>query len=408
MAYPNTLDNLPTVSAGQLITAAYQNSQTNAINAVETELGILPKGPYSDVAQAVSRVADIGLCEGRLTLSTATPVTTSDVTAATTVYFTPYQGNRIALYDGTNWKVLSFSEVSVAVPATLFRLFDVFAYDNAGAVAMETVDWNQTTGAITDATNASPIVITSTAHGLSNGNVVGVAGVGGNTAPNGKTWYVYNVTANTFELTDSSGNGAYTSGGTWYKIPNTRATALSLQNGVHVKSGAATRRYLGTAMTAGTSGQAEDSTAKRLLWNCYNRKLRPLNVKDANTSWTYTSSIRSANGNYQNSVTLVLGLSEDAVLAHVYGSLTNSSGGNYASVGIGINDFSTSSAQIQAGAENSAGQLAELHARYRGFPGIGMRQMVWLEYSQAVGTSTWYGSNNGNSRMSGLIVEVMA
>lgn len=95
------------------------------------------------------------------------------------------------------------------------------------------VDWNtdtinaalvdlatSTTGvkAITGATNASPIVITATSHGFSNGDLVVVVGVGGNLAANGM-WKIANVATNTFELTDyetganSTGSGTYTSGG---------------------------------------------------------------------------------------------------------------------------------------------------------------------------------------------------
>lgn len=70
-------------------------------------------------------------------------------------------------------------------------------------------------GTITGATNASPIVITSASHGLQNGQRVTVSGVGGNTAANG-TFKVANVTTDTFELSGSTGNGAYTSGGTWH------------------------------------------------------------------------------------------------------------------------------------------------------------------------------------------------
>jgi len=65
---------------------------------------------------------------------------------------------------------------------------------------------------ITGAANASPIVITSSSHGLANGDQVSISGVGGNTAANG-TWTVAGVTTNTFQLSGSTGNGAYTSGG---------------------------------------------------------------------------------------------------------------------------------------------------------------------------------------------------
>jgi hypothetical protein len=72
--------------------------------------------------------------------------------------------------------------------------------------------------AITAASNATPIVITSTSHGFANGDVLVIRGILGNTAANG-TWQIANQAANTFELKtlkdnqNSTGNGAYTSGG---------------------------------------------------------------------------------------------------------------------------------------------------------------------------------------------------
>lgn len=74
-------------------------------------------------------------------------------------------------------------------------------------------------GNVTGATNASPIVITSASHALSNGNVVKIIGVLGNTGANG-VWTVANVATNTFELVDSIGNGTYAAGGTWKKGRN--------------------------------------------------------------------------------------------------------------------------------------------------------------------------------------------
>jgi len=70
------------------------------------------------------------------------------------------------------------------------------------------------TGSITGATNASPIVITSASHGLTTGTRVTITGVGGNTAANG-SFIITNVSSSTFSLDGSTGNGAYTSGGTW-------------------------------------------------------------------------------------------------------------------------------------------------------------------------------------------------
>jgi hypothetical protein len=70
-------------------------------------------------------------------------------------------------------------------------------------------------GSVTGASNTTPIVITSSSHGLSDGTTVTVEGVGGNTAANG-TFTVANATTDTFELEGSAGNGSYTSGGSWH------------------------------------------------------------------------------------------------------------------------------------------------------------------------------------------------
>ncbi len=71
---------------------------------------------------------------------------------------------------------------------------------------------------ITGATNAAPIVITtSAAHGFSTGDRVDVSGVLGNTAANG-IWDITVMSATQFSLDNSTGNGAYTSGGTVERV----------------------------------------------------------------------------------------------------------------------------------------------------------------------------------------------
>jgi hypothetical protein len=77
---------------------------------------------------------------------------------------------------------------------------------------------------ITAATNASPIVLTVTAHGYANGDNVRVDSCLGNTAANG-LWVVAGVTTNTFQLTGSTGNGAYLGGGTVSRINGLKAGA---------------------------------------------------------------------------------------------------------------------------------------------------------------------------------------
>jgi len=82
---------------------------------------------------------------------------------------------------------------------------------------------------ITGATNATPIVITtSAAHGYSTNDFVDVINVGGNTAANG-TFQITVVTSTTFQLNQSVGNAAYTSGGTCQKLKTTKNYMNSLQ-----------------------------------------------------------------------------------------------------------------------------------------------------------------------------------
>lgn len=94
---------------------------------------------------------------------------------------------------------------------TTFSLDDsvgVAAYTSGGLVV------RNSSVVISDATNASPIVITTSApHNLTTGDNVLIASVGGNTDANGY-WSVTVLTATTFSLDYSVGNAAYTSGGT--------------------------------------------------------------------------------------------------------------------------------------------------------------------------------------------------
>jgi len=76
---------------------------------------------------------------------------------------------------------------------------------------------------ITAATNATPIVVTTSAvHGIVDVSKVTVTNVAGNTGANG-TWIAEAVTPTTARLRGSVGNGAYTSGGV-FTLDSTYAT----------------------------------------------------------------------------------------------------------------------------------------------------------------------------------------
>ena len=100
-------------------------------------------------------------------------------------------------------------------------------YKDNGAV----LESNKT---ITGITQANPGVVTSTAHGYSNGDTVVITGVVGMTQVNGKRFKVASVAANTFQLQDIDGNNvnttsytAYTSGGIVNRVYTLTTTYLT-------------------------------------------------------------------------------------------------------------------------------------------------------------------------------------
>jgi hypothetical protein len=271
---------------------------------------------------------NLGIVDVRLSLTSGTPVTTSDVTAATTIYVTLYKGNRMALYDGSTWNLREVvANTPITVPATTSQMYDVFAYDNATVVTFETLAWTNDT---------------------------------------------------------------------------TRATALTTQDGVLVKSGSATRRYIGSFRTTTVSGQTEDSFAKRFLWNYYNRVRRPMRVIEATDSWTYTLAVfRQANANTANQLAFIVGWAEVEMMSSVVGIAANTTGSAIVYVAVGFDSTSAMTTGNLTGlgtANTSVGGRA-ITAEFRTYPAVGFHFAAWLEYSDASGTTTWNGDGGLPSRI---------
>jgi hypothetical protein len=272
----------------------------------------------SDGAGTMSFAARDLACTGRLTLTTGTPITTSDVTGAGTIYFTPYQGNQCAVYDGTNWVETTFSELSLALTLTDATNYDVFLYDNSGTPTLELSDaW----------TNAT-----------------------------------------------------------------TRAQAISLQDGIYVKTAATTRRYLGTIRASGTD-TTEDSEAKRFVWNYYHRVPRSLRVTETADTWTYTTAtFRQMNGDTANQVEMVVGVAESTLVLTAQGQAYNGTTGQQFVVGIG--EDSTSSALVFGDFVNTGnGQHNQIQAFLTKVVPQGYHYYAALEYSSSSGTTNWFGDN---------------
>jgi hypothetical protein len=92
------------------------------------------------------------LIQGRVSLVTGALVPASDVFAATTVYWTCGGSTtcQISLYDGTQWNVRTYTELSIAVPAVASQVYDVTIQDNgAAAPTIVLLQWtNDTTRSV--------------------------------------------------------------------------------------------------------------------------------------------------------------------------------------------------------------------------------------------------------------------
>lgn len=81
-------------------------------------------------------------CQGRLTLASNIPVTTTTVNSGT-LYFTPYGGKMIDLFaPGFGWVPYSFAEMNISLAGKATGLnFDVFTFDNGSTLELELIQW---------------------------------------------------------------------------------------------------------------------------------------------------------------------------------------------------------------------------------------------------------------------------
>lgn len=291
------------------------------------------------IKQTIERVAGFinpQICELRLTLESGNAYSTTDQAAKGTIYFTPINNNgtittahcKVALYDGTRWKLYDAQELSLALTATNGKPYDVFLYDNGGTLTLETLVW----------TNAT-----------------------------------------------------------------TRATAIASQDGVWVKSGAATRRYVGSFYCNATN-KTDDTLTNRLVWNAQNRVLRPLLIKETTDSWTYGSaSFQQVNASSANQFNIMVGMETDGIKVDAFhGATATSATKSQVRTGFGLDSTSTLSS-ISTG--SNLGDTTYLQARgcgsYAGFVGLGYHYLAWLEASSAAVNMTMLGDNGSANFQSG-------
>lgn len=297
------------------------------------------------VAAAGSGAATPGPPQGRLTLQSAIPVMTTTQSAKTSIYYTPYVGAMIPIFDGTKFGMTVFTEISVATtdttknPAAIgaSKVNDWFVWNDAGTLRLtHGPDWTNDTA-------------------RSAGTVLN---------------YIFGFWTNSVAIT----NGPATNRGTY--VGTTRSNASSTLDWIY--------GGLAAGGTAGFFGVA----------NAYNQvEVRTL-VSDSTDSWTYgTAAWRASNAAGTGSglnmrVSYLDPFGTATVAARNYGYISHASG--FAVGGIGVDTttaFSGTTATVGAGIGTPA------CAEYAGVPGLGFHFVQAIEYATAGAAGTFRGDN---------------
>ncbi len=285
--------------------------------------------------------------QGRLTLTSAAPVLAAGVTAGTSVYYTPYIGNLVPIYDGSSINTASFSELTLTLNSNhvASNIYDVFLFYDSGAVTIGTGPaWNTATAG-------------SGARGAGAGTTELSRAVGG--------FYT-----NAFPMTARNGAATYTVGAN-------RAT------------------YVGSIFIDGTNGQvscllAYGQSRKWGVWNAYNRVPIILKAGDPTATWTYTvNTWRPSNNNAANKITIFCGLAEEMTDSKFIQEAFSSSGSLDTFTGIGWNSTTAPSGTI--GVYNFAAQYLSQPANTIAAPFIGIANVTSLEKTES-GTAGYAGT----------------
>lgn len=121
-------------------TARYASSTGSAISF--TSAATVALDVIAQAAQMMMYATQGVFPGGRLTATTAVPVTTSDVIGATSLFYTPHKSNIIVLWDGNMWTPVIFTEQTLALgTVTSGNGYDVFGFISSGVLAIEKLAW---------------------------------------------------------------------------------------------------------------------------------------------------------------------------------------------------------------------------------------------------------------------------
>ena len=301
--------------------------------------------PITNATNAILLNATI-FPQGRLTLTSATPVLTTTVSAATSVYYTPYVGNLVPIYDGTNIIPTSISELTITLGSNWVTNsnWDVFIASDSGTLrACTGPAWTSDTG------RGSGAGTTELAR------------------TNGLLMNAVTVTC---------------------RYNNTTTFSVAANRGTYVgsfRTGSAgqTNMIFGGSASGGTAGLFG-------VWNMYNRVDSSARVVDSGVAYTYTSStVRQARASAGNQVSILYGLAEDSTQLQNAGRVGLVAASSAALFGVGVDSTSTFASQ-GAGAAGASGNGVGGTAGYIAVPLLGYH--VFSANEQSDGTN----ANNFN------------
>ncbi len=171
-------------------------------------------------------------CNIRLTLTSGTPVTASDVTAATTLYATPYKGNRIALYDSSaGWHSATLSERSLSLSGLAASTnHDIYLYNSgtvaSPALALQAVAWTDSSTRATALALQDGVYCKSGALGYRYLGTIRTTATAGQTEDSVAKRFVWNFhnRVQTVNFTrDTTDSWTYNGNGTWRQANNGNA-----------------------------------------------------------------------------------------------------------------------------------------------------------------------------------------
>ena len=300
----------------------------------------------------ITEGAILGQPQGRLTVLSGNPVAYG-VTGATSLFYTPYLGQLVPIYDGASWIMHDVGgELSQALSdaakspgaAAANSLYDVFVWNDGGTYRIS----------------------------------------------RGSAW--------TNDSTRSSG---------LIRIKGILVNAAAIANGPAANRGT----YIGTVMTNAAaqvrftlgSAAAGGGAAELGVWNMYNRVSLRAMVQDTTSNWTYSGTpFRPANNSSNNRVTWVVGLNEDLVEARysVMGQASSPEpvlGVSLAYAGIGIDTISAAIGVSTAASISSASTINLIglaQGAWSGLTGIGKHFVQAMEASPTGSVVSYFGADH--------------